>query len=257
MPAKPDRPAKPHRLTTPRAAPTGSASTGSASTGSASTGSAPARSRAAGARAPETPEVHRVTDPRELRALAHPLRLRLLEELVVDDPLTDTATATELAERVGESPANCSWHLRQLAKHGYIEEAPGGVGRERRWRAVIAAREWAPETAADAEYSAAARAANDILLAHEFEALRARHAWEHTEPPEWRDAAGGTQGLAWCTAAELKEINEQIADLMMRHFERALDPSKRPDGARLVRFVSWGFPARPQTATPPEETPDA
>jgi DNA-binding transcriptional ArsR family regulator len=206
---------------------------------------------------PTPPEVRRVTDPGELRALAHPLRLRLLEELVVDDPLTDTATATELAERVGESPANCSWHLRQLAKYGYIEEAPGGVGRERRWRAVIATREWTPESVADAEFSAAARAAGDILLAHEFEALRARHAWEHTEPPEWRDAAASTQGLAWCTAAELKEINKQIADLMTRHFERALDPSKRPDGARLVRFVSWGFPARPQTATSPEETPDA
>lgn len=202
-------------------------------------------------------EIHRVTSPGELRALAHPLRLRLLEELVVDDPLTDTATATELAERVGESPANCSWHLRQLAKHGYIEEAPGGTGRERRWRAVIAAREWAAENATDVEYTAAAQAANDILLAHEFEALRARHAWEHTEPPEWRDAAASTQGLAWCTAAELKEINKQIADLMMRHFDRAFDPSKRPDGARLIRFVSWGFPARPLSATSPEESHDA
>src|SRR5215467_16066223 len=101
-----------------------------------------------------TTKSRKVTDVKELRALAHPLRLRLLEELVVNDPATDTATATELAERVGESPANCSWHLRQLAKYGYIEEAPGGVGRERRWRAVLAVRNWENPTG-DPEYTAA------------------------------------------------------------------------------------------------------
>ena len=202
-------------------------------------------------------DTRRVSDPHELRALAHPLRLRLLEELVVNDPLTDAATATELAERVGESPANCSWHLRQLAKYGYIEEAPGGVGRERRWRVVIATREWARDGVADADYTAAAQAAGDILLAHEYEAYRAHHAWQHTEPPEWRDAAGSTQSLAWLTAEELKQVNDQVAELMMRHFNRAVDPSTRPEGARLVRFVSWGFPARPMPATPPEESPNA
>lgn len=200
--------------------------------------------------------VHKVTDAGELRALAHPLRLRLLEELVVSDPATDSATATELAERVGESPANCSWHLRQLAKYGYIEEAPGGVGRERRWRAVIAERDWDPG-ATDPEYTAAAQAASDILIGHEYQALRARHAWHATEPQEWRKAASVFQGLGWCTAEELREINQGIAELYMRYFDRVADPSARPPGARLVRFVSWGIPARPMTATLHEESPDA
>jgi len=200
--------------------------------------------------------VRKVTDAGELRALAHPLRLRLLEELVVSDPATDTATATELAERVGESPANCSWHLRQLAKYGYIEEAPGGVGRERRWRAVLAERDWDPG-ATDPDYTAAAQAASDILIGHEYQALRARHVWHATEPPEWRAATNVFQGLGWCTAEELREINHGIAELCARYFDRVADPASRPPGARLVRFVSWGIPARPMPTTPREEPPTA
>lgn len=67
-----------------------------------------------------------------LRALAHPVRQRLLRALAA----AGTATATELAEQVGESPPNCSWHLRQLARYGFVTEAGGGPGRKRPWRLV-------------------------------------------------------------------------------------------------------------------------
>ena len=73
-----------------------------------------------------------LTDPRTMRALAHPVRLALLEALIHHGQLT----ATEAAEHVGESPSNCSFHLRQLAKYGFVEEAEGGAGRRRPWRAV-------------------------------------------------------------------------------------------------------------------------
>src|SRR3954465_6069706 len=66
-----------------------------------------------------------VSDPMAMRALAHPVRLALIEALA-DAP---TLTATEAGERVGESPANASFHLRQLAKYGFVEEAEGGAGR--------------------------------------------------------------------------------------------------------------------------------
>src|ERR1700760_3578282 len=71
-------------------------------------------------------------DVTTLRALAHPLRLRLLDLLRFGGP----ATATMLAKRVGESSGSTSYHLRQLAKHGYIEEVPGSGGRARWWRSV-------------------------------------------------------------------------------------------------------------------------
>lgn len=65
-----------------------------------------------------------------MRALAHPTRLQIRELLDECGPLT----ATELAHRTGQSPANCSFHLRTLAKYGFIEEASGGRGRTRPWR---------------------------------------------------------------------------------------------------------------------------
>jgi DNA-binding transcriptional ArsR family regulator len=205
----------------------------------------------------------KVTSPQELRALAHPLRLRLLEELVVNDPATDTATASELAERVGESPANCSWHLRQLAKFGYIEEAPGGTGRERRWRAVIEMHDWDTANSRDPEFLAAADVAQDIVMDHEFQQLRQRRAWLANEPEEWRSAAGSLSGIGWCTAEELREISNKIFEILAPSFQRLTDPEARPEGARLVRFVNWAIPARPYVHDNPPtrdrttEAPDA
>src|SRR5580692_11873917 len=74
----------------------------------------------------------RVTDPRALRALAHPVRLSLMGLLRTQGPLT----ATKAAELLGESSASASFHLRQLAKYGLVEEAGGGQGRERPWQAA-------------------------------------------------------------------------------------------------------------------------
>ena len=71
-----------------------------------------------------------LTDPRAIRALAHPVRIALLEALAREGPLT----ATEAAELLTDSPGNMSWHLQTLAKYGYVEEADGGVGRRRPWR---------------------------------------------------------------------------------------------------------------------------
>src|SRR5680860_921084 len=71
-------------------------------------------------------------DPRSLRAVAHPVRLGILEQLTIHGPMT----ATELADQLDETPSNCSWHLRKLAEHSFVEEAEGGVGRKRPWQIV-------------------------------------------------------------------------------------------------------------------------
>lgn len=67
-----------------------------------------------------------LTDPQSLRALGHPVRLALLEAL-----LAGPLTATQAGEIIGESPTTCSFHLRQLARYGFVEEAGGGAGRTR------------------------------------------------------------------------------------------------------------------------------
>jgi DNA-binding transcriptional ArsR family regulator len=80
-----------------------------------------------------------VQDPRALRALAHPLRGRLLGVLRLDGP----ATATQLGYRLGESSGSTSYHLRQLAAYGFVEDMPGeGNGRERWWRALHRSTHW-------------------------------------------------------------------------------------------------------------------
>src|SRR5439155_19374639 len=72
-------------------------------------------------------------DARTLKAIAHPLRMRMLGILRMEGP----ATATSLAARLGESSGTTSWHLRQLAEHGFIEEDPErGNRRDRWWRAA-------------------------------------------------------------------------------------------------------------------------
>jgi len=72
-----------------------------------------------------------ISDPKAIRALAHPLRLDLLEILTATGP----ATAAHCGRILGVSQANCSFHLRQLAKYGFVEDAgPGRDQRERRWR---------------------------------------------------------------------------------------------------------------------------
>src|SRR6185437_9949446 len=71
-----------------------------------------------------------LTDPKAMRALAHPLRWALLEAL----GHAGTLTATQASDMLGESPANCAFHLRTLARYGFVEEAGGGKGRERPWR---------------------------------------------------------------------------------------------------------------------------
>ncbi|MEU9243439.1 helix-turn-helix domain-containing protein [Streptomyces sp. NPDC048385] len=72
-------------------------------------------------------------DARSLRGLAHPLRMQLLDALRQRGP----ATASQLAQQLGESSGATSYHLRQLAEHGFVEDAPErGKGRERWWQAV-------------------------------------------------------------------------------------------------------------------------
>src|SRR3954465_3146433 len=108
-----------------------------------------------------------VADPKAMRAMAHPVRLALMEAL--ND--AGTLTATEAAERVGESPSNCSFHLRQLAKYGFVEEAPGGTGRQRPWRAVHTGMRFT-DVQEDAETALAATTLSTIVRERWFDRAR-------------------------------------------------------------------------------------
>jgi DNA-binding transcriptional ArsR family regulator len=186
-----------------------------------------------------SPPKRTLRDPRELRAMAHPVRIRIMDELFIAGALT----ASQLSDRIGESPANCSWHLRQLAKYGYVEEAGGGTGRQRPWRPVIETRSWGERS--EGELAAAGAAMADLMYRHEFAEHEEYRRREDSEPQDWYDAAYWSQSFAWLTAAELTELKETIVELVLRYAERFTDPATRPADARAVRLVSWGFPARP------------
>ena len=115
-----------------------------------------------------TPHRH-LSDPRELNALAHPVRMAIVELLSISGPLT----ATELADRLDETPANCSWHLRKLAQHGFVEEAGGGTGRQRPWQVPGLGFGWDDEHASESiQERRAAQALSEVVMSRAMDRLR-------------------------------------------------------------------------------------
>jgi predicted ArsR family transcriptional regulator len=178
-----------------------------------------------------------------LRALAHPVRLALLEALTLDGPMT----ATEVGEKIGESATTCSFHLRQLAKYGFVEEAGGGKGRSRPWRMVSMGMRFGnvnddPET----------QVAAGILGRQLRERQLARYwNWRETRssfPAPWQDAALDGEYLFHLTVEELNELNEEVIDILhTRYRDRMGDPTKRPAGTLPVEFLLFSYPLEPET----------
>jgi predicted ArsR family transcriptional regulator len=186
---------------------------------------------------PHSRSVKRITDPKALRALAHPLRLSLLALLRAEGPLT----ATRAGELLGESSASCSFHLRQLAKYGLVEEAGGGHGRERPWQATAMSTEL-PEIADNPEFDAAANLFFSIVLDRHMETAARWLEVKADEPAEWQRASQLNDALLYLTAAELESLTEQVRALHDRYGDRLMSPELRPAGSRLVSFIQMGFP---------------
>jgi DNA-binding transcriptional ArsR family regulator len=194
----------------------------------------------------------RVTEVSALKALAHPARLALLGALVTEGPLT----ASEAAALIGESPSNCSWHLRKLAEHGFVREArdvAGRDGRNRPWQAVSEGLEWGEEADTDAATRVAADALTDMLLEREMQRLRASRAVRDREPVEWQEATGLVSSQLWLTPEEAGRLKDDLTALLSTHAERLTDRGSRPEGARLLSLVGWVVPSGPTHAPEPVE----
>jgi DNA-binding transcriptional ArsR family regulator len=174
-----------------------------------------------------------LTDPKAMRALAHPVRMALLELLRAHQ----TLTATQAGELLGESPANCAFHLRTLAKYGFVQEAGGGRGRERPWRAGTTRIRLRSEQA-DPQAAIAAQALGEMWRERWLE--RARRAFAVPPPPGWKREA--TISQVYLTAEELNEIGDAVIEIISRHEDR-IDPALRPDGALAVDLMFFGYPA--------------
>jgi DNA-binding transcriptional ArsR family regulator len=178
-----------------------------------------------------------LTNPRALRALAHPIRLELISLLRRGGPLT----ATQAGEQIGESASSCSFHLRQLAKYGLVEEAGGGHGRERPWRATAISTEWAAR-GSDDEADAATAMLSRVVIERYFESALEWLDRRDAEDPEWVDAAAMSDALVYMTSEELHEVDQGIRALLEPYLKRLEARESPAEGARPVSVIALAFP---------------
>ena len=187
----------------------------------------------------EAPTSRTLTDPQVMRAMSHPARLEIMEYL---NSTGASVTATECADIVGMSPSATSYHLRELAKVGLVEQAPSrGDGRERVWRSPIHSYNVPMSVDADAETKAAEDTLVEVYLTRDFERIRTHLAKVREEPKEWYDAVALMGSNLLVTAAELKELTTAVQELVepLKRRHRIDDP---PEGARTVIVHFAAFP---------------
>ncbi|WP_069467299.1 winged helix-turn-helix domain-containing protein, partial [Actinacidiphila rubida] len=150
-------------------------------------------------------------------------------------------TAAECGRELDVPQANCSFHLRQLAKYGFVEEAePGADRRERRWRVP-------PEQPAVRVASGAAvvgRELERLVVERELRAVLDYGTRRGQESPEWRGKAGVVAGLALVSPEEAAQIEAAWLALLGPYLARtaAGGGSERHSGQRLVRYFMAATP---------------
>ncbi len=180
-----------------------------------------------------------VTDARAMRALAHPLRVALLDVMRRDGEIT----ATRAAELLGESPGNMSWHLQTLAKYGFVEEAGTGRGRSRPWRVTSESHTF-ETTYPDVETATAGEALERTFLDRAVGQIREWWTRRLSYPTKWQQAAFTTDTVRYLTAEELAGILDELQAIYDRYADR-FDSDRRPEGALPVRLHAHGHPLPP------------
>ncbi|WP_405687496.1 ArsR/SmtB family transcription factor [Streptomyces sp. NBC_00057] len=188
-------------------------------------------------KATDDPKVLHV-DARKLRGLAHPLRIRLLNTLREFGP----ATASGLADRLGESSGATSYHLRQLASYGFVEDDPTlGKGRERWWRALHSGSAFDTKILRDADPEV--RGAMNVVL-HEIATGHAQelNTWlgtMHEWPREWTDSWDLSDFKIRLTPELTSELTNKIHELVDSYRGRVPEDT---EGSAMVRTHLHLFP---------------
>ena len=185
----------------------------------------------------------KLTDAKAMRAVAHPVRMALIELFGYHE----TLTATQASELLGESPANCAFHLRTLAKYGFIREAGGGKGRERPWtltNRTVSITEDQP----DAQAALAAGELTRLWLERWID--RARSYFNvRNEMTGWEEASGWSNRHVFLTPEETTRLREEMRRLLERYEDRLSDPSLRPAGALPVEWTIFAAPIMAPVST--------
>jgi DNA-binding transcriptional ArsR family regulator len=180
----------------------------------------------------------RITDPKVMRALAHPARIAIVEHLGSTGAVV---TATECAGLVGLSPSATSYHLRELAKYGLVEQAPSrGDARERVWRSTNSG--FSVDGDLDEPETRASQSALiDVYLNRDFARMREAMGRLHEEPQVWRDAFTLMGPMLLLNAEELTEVNRRVKEVL-EPYRRRERMAEAPDDARPVAVHYAAFP---------------
>jgi hypothetical protein len=192
------------------------------------------------------PARRELTDPQAMRALTHPVRLALLQALELERELT----ATQAGELIGEPPNTCSFHFRQLAKYGFVEEAGPAPGRSRPWR-LVTDRMHFTHLHDDPGTAIAARELEAMLVDRYLARLSAFYATRSALPQEWQEVTGGSQATLHVTPEELRQLDQQVMAILDPYIDRSADPAQRPQGSRAVEVLLFAYPAPSPRGTPP------
>ncbi len=179
-----------------------------------------------------------LTDPTMMRALAHPARIAIWQYLGFEGP----ATATECARVTDLSPSACSYHLRALARYGFVEEdrASAADARQRPWRAKVIAFTISDDPGVPRETQLAGQLLAESLRAMADE-IRERYLDRQSDyPAEWQAALGGMQDLLHVTPDELGALKRRLIELFDEY--RRLDRAERPAGTRRIKLVLDVYP---------------
>lgn len=180
-------------------------------------------------------ERRRITEPAALAALAHPVRLELINYLMSSGP----ATASACARAVGDTPSNCSYHLRTLAKFGLVGEVVSADGRERPWRALVTGFATGP---ADPAAPMPPEAVRMLAVSVQRDQQLTRDYLAHRDdvPPGWRGADAYATYTLRMTPQELTALGERL-DALIRPYIAATR-EEAPDGSALVHLNVHAFP---------------
>jgi predicted transcriptional regulator len=181
--------------------------------------------------------VAELTDAKAMRALAHPVRLSLIDLLGYHEVLT----ATEASELIGESPSNCAFHLRTLAKYGFLREAAGSNRRERPWKLAYPSGVHINPRPSDPQATFAASALIRTILDRWLS--RAGQVFgSPSEVPGWERVPGWSQQHVFMTPDEALATQAEVSKVLNRFEARQHNPELRPPGAHRVEWSTFTEP---------------
>jgi DNA-binding transcriptional ArsR family regulator len=190
-----------------------------------------------------------ISDPKAIRALAHPLRLDLLALLAAGG----LATAAHCGRILGASQASCSFHLRQLAKYGFVEDAGAGPDRrERRWRVPD------PRLTvqiAEGSDTAVRRQIERLVVEREMQAILDYSERQDGASPAWQHKAGIVTAMAVMSPEDAADVKEKwialLAPFAAHASGRQLQPGQQP-----VRYFMAATPLPDPDSADSEDASD-